>query len=37
MTEYEHVDVRVPFEGACPGVEDGERADRATEVVGYRR
>lgn len=27
----EHVDVRVPFERARPGMEDGERADAATD------
>jgi hypothetical protein len=30
-TGHEQVDVRVPLEGASPGVEDGERADVTTE------
>jgi hypothetical protein len=29
----EHVDMRMPFEGPCPGVEDGERANLGAEVA----
>ena len=31
---HEHVNVRVPFESAGPGVEDGEGADLRTQVLG---
>lgn len=33
-TGHEHVDMGMPLDSSCPGVQDGERANAPTEVLG---